>query len=157
MKLIETSDFSIHDLCRNRPTSVDEPVRFNMPFELGLAMGCRRFGIGKHKRKKLLILDKDAHEYDKYIGDISGQDIFSHQEDPQILIEKIRNWIARLFPNQVIPFEQQIWNRYIQFRSDLEDTALNTANAPDTILALEHVDFMRFAKNWTSKLHKGEV
>lgn len=157
MKLIESSDFSIHDLCRNKPTLPDEPVRFNMPLELGLAMGCRRFGGRKHQRKKLLILDRDAHEYDKYIGDISGQDIESHKEDPQILISKIRHWITRLFPNRVIPFEQQIWFQYNQFKSDLKDTLLKTANGPDSILDLEPVDFMRFTKDWISAFQKKDA
>lgn len=58
-------------------------------------------------RKKLLILDKDAHEYDKFIGDISGQDIEYHSEDPQMLMQKIRNWIARLFPKAIYPLNNR--------------------------------------------------
>ncbi len=155
MKLIESSDFSIHDLSRNNPKTLDEPVRFNMPLELGLAMGCRRFGGEKHHRKKLLILDKDVHEYDKYIGDISGQDIESHNDDPQILISKIRHWITRLFPNREIPFEQQIWFHYNQSQSEVKDTVLNSTKAPDSILDLEHIDFIRFTKDWIVALKKG--
>ena len=154
MRLIESSNYSIHDLSRNKPKFPNDPVRFNMPFELGLAMGCRRYGGKKHMRKKLLILDKDAHEYDKFIGDISGQDIEYHSEDPQMLMQKIRNWIARLFPKGNIPFEQQIWNHYNQFNSDLSDRLQSTAHAPNSILDLEHVDYMRLTQDWVSGLHK---
>lgn len=157
MNLIASSDFSIHDLSRNQPKSIDEPVRFNMPLELGLAMGCRRFGGRKHQRKKLLILDKDAHEYDKYIGDISGQDIESHHDDPQRLISRIRHWITRLYPKREIPFEQEIWFHYNQFQSEIKETLLNRTNAPASIHDLEHIDFMRFAKDWVSTLKRSVV
>jgi hypothetical protein len=43
VQLIRESPRSIHDLSRIQPGHNDLP-RFNMPFELGLALGAKRFG-----------------------------------------------------------------------------------------------------------------
>lgn len=43
VELIRQSKYSIHDLSRTTPDAVTGNLRFNMPFELGLDIGCRRF------------------------------------------------------------------------------------------------------------------
>ena len=47
-KLIKESKFSIHDLSRSKPLHHDELPRFNMPYELGLDMGCCEYGGKKN-------------------------------------------------------------------------------------------------------------
>jgi hypothetical protein len=51
--LIQSCRYSIHDLSRCEPNG--EPPRFNMPFELGLDLGCHSFG-SKRKDKMVLVL-----------------------------------------------------------------------------------------------------
>lgn len=72
---IKASKFSIHDLSRSKPMKKNELPRFNMPYELGLDIGCSEFGIKKFKEKKILILETDRYHYQKVLSDISGQDI----------------------------------------------------------------------------------
>ncbi len=43
-ELIRSSRFSIHDLSRMEPLGPHDLPRFNMPFELGLDLGCRYYG-----------------------------------------------------------------------------------------------------------------
>ena len=49
-----------------------------MPLELGLFLGAKRFGRGEQKSKTCLILDVERYRYQKFISDISGQDIAAH-------------------------------------------------------------------------------
>ncbi len=73
--LIANSRYGIHDISY---AQLDENTclpRINMPLELGIFLGTKRFGEEQNKRKKCLALDKDPNRYDMFISDISGQDI----------------------------------------------------------------------------------
>jgi len=49
--MIRDSQYSIHDLSRTTLDPRFSLPRFNMPFELGIAVGCSRFGAGKQRAK----------------------------------------------------------------------------------------------------------
>ena len=53
--LISQAKYSIHDLSRMESTKKNELARFNMPFELGIDIGCKRFGNADMNEKCLLI------------------------------------------------------------------------------------------------------
>ena len=55
-KMIGECDWGIHDLSRVEVDATGVP-RFNMPMELGLHLGARLFGAGRHRRKRALILE----------------------------------------------------------------------------------------------------
>jgi hypothetical protein len=73
-KMIGECDWGIHDLSRVEVDAGGVP-RFNMPMELGLYLGARLLGSGRHRRKRALILEAQPHRYDAALADISGQDI----------------------------------------------------------------------------------
>ena len=52
-KYIGESKYSIHDLSRSRPLQENDLPRFNMPYELGLDIGCAEWGKGKYKNKRI--------------------------------------------------------------------------------------------------------
>ena len=54
MEHIEQSMYGIHDLSRSRALKKGEFPRFNMPYELGLDIGCYRYGGAKYKNKRRL-------------------------------------------------------------------------------------------------------
>ncbi len=114
-KLIEESRYSIHELSRMRASSKGEMARFNMPFELGLDFGCKRFKGGIHSDKKSLILDNSRYRYQKAISDISGNDIAFHNSNPEDAIRAVRNWLQKLNPTQKFPSPNRIWIDYIEF------------------------------------------
>jgi len=92
IRLIRASKYSIHDISRNETVVAGDLPRFNMPYEMGLDIGCQTFtGIRKLKGKRCLILERDQYRYQQFISDISGQDIKSHNNDPEILIRKLRD------------------------------------------------------------------
>src|SRR6185436_7486377 len=58
IELIRDSRYSIHDLSRTEFNDRYSLPRFNMPLELGIALGCRNVGVARQRRKTLLVLDK---------------------------------------------------------------------------------------------------
>ncbi len=52
-KIIETSKYGIHDISRTELNSSGLP-RFNMPFELGVFFGAKKYGNKYQKRKNAL-------------------------------------------------------------------------------------------------------
>ena len=94
LELLAASKFSIHDLSRSQAAKVGELFRLNMPFELGIDVGCRRFGSAKHRQKRILILEKEQYRYKAALSDIGGVDIQAHGERFDIAIRKVRNWLV---------------------------------------------------------------
>ena len=80
--LIESSKYAIHDLSQIQAQQAGEYSRLNMPFELGLDVGCRLFGRGHWSQKKCLILEAEPYRYRAAISDISGSDIAAHANEP---------------------------------------------------------------------------
>src|SRR5882762_23909 len=81
-RLIAQCNHSIHDISR---TEVEgQPYRlprFNMPLELGIFLGAKRFG-GRSSRKRCLIMDRAPYRYKRFISDIGGQEIKAHYTRP---------------------------------------------------------------------------
>jgi len=101
-RIIEECRFGIHDLSAVELDAVTHLPRFNMPLELGLFLGCRRFGAGNQRKKSSLILDREPYRYRTFMSDISGQDIHSHAGDPERAIVETRDWLraaSRVMPN----------------------------------------------------------
>jgi hypothetical protein len=77
-KMIAECRFGIHDISRTEPDPGTGLPRFNMPLELGMFLGAKRYGRAEQKRKSCLILDADRYRFQKFISDIAGQDIAAH-------------------------------------------------------------------------------
>tara|TARA_B100001939_G_scaffold323313_1_gene314437 strand:+ start:1638 stop:2267 length:630 start_codon:yes stop_codon:yes gene_type:complete len=93
-EFIEGSKYSIHDLSRCQATRKGEHYRLNMPFELGVDYGCRKyFGRGRED-KKILILEEKKYRYQASISDLAGCDIQSHSGDFEKAVRKVRNWLV---------------------------------------------------------------
>lgn len=82
-------------------------------------MGAKRFGDGRQKSKKALILDSEPHRYQAAISDISGQDIKSHGGDPEEVIRCVRNWLSTQSRRANLPGATYIIERYRQYEADL--------------------------------------
>ena len=57
--LIEECKFGIHDLSNMALDPASHLPRFNMPLELGLFLGAKRFGDKQQTSKRLIILDSE--------------------------------------------------------------------------------------------------
>jgi len=94
IELIEQSKYSIHDLSRYKAAKTGEIYRLNMPYELGIDQGCRRFKGDPWQDKKLLITADRQYSYQKALSDIAGSDIESHSNRYDVAIKKVRNWLV---------------------------------------------------------------
>lgn len=116
--IIDQCRFGVHDLSRTELDRTNRLPRFNMPLELGLFLGAKRYGRDHHGRKVALIFDRDAHRYQKFISDIAGQDIQAHQRNEQRAISSTRDWL-RNSSNKTIPGGILIGRRYRRFKIEL--------------------------------------
>lgn len=153
MRLIKTSKYSIHDISRKKTLKQGDIARFNMPYEMGLDIGCQKFGTGKLKEKKCLIFDSNPHEYDISCSDISGQDIKAHNNDPETLIVKVREWFVRLL-NRRLQSAASIWENYTEFVTDMNEQLALEGFSPKEIASLSHSEFIILASNWIKESRK---
>ena len=127
--IIQECKFGIHDISRTKIDPTSALPRFNMPLELGVFLGARRFGQGRQREKICLILDKEPYRYQQYCSDIAGQDIRSHSGDIRRTITVVRDWLrsATTERDVIIPGGSRIFDRYALFFTDLPQlcTSLN--------------------------------
>lgn len=98
---IEECRFGIHDLSRIERDAVNDLPRFNMPFELGLFLGGRRYGPRPQRDKHCLVLEAERYRYQNFLSEIAGQDIRSHDNEPAKPVGAVRDWLAsRRVPGQ---------------------------------------------------------
>jgi len=143
--LIRDARYSIHDLSR---TEVDERYslpRFNMPLELGIALGCMKFGAGRQRQKSALILDRHRYRYHKFVSDIAGQDVSEHGNRPERAIEVVRNWLRTESGLLDIPGAEYIRSRYRRFKRNLPEIASVAHLNPRR---LTYVDYCYTISEW---------
>jgi hypothetical protein len=115
-RIIEQCRYGIHDISRTQTNDSGWP-RFNMPFELGLFYGARRFGYNDQTLKNALILERKPYSYQHFISDINGIDTHAHENSPCILVHHVRNWLNTNSKRKNIPGADTIW---INFQSFLD-------------------------------------
>ncbi len=144
-RIIAECSFGIHDISN---TGLDEQTqlpRFNMPLELGLFLGARRFGNRKQMVKRTLILDIDPHRYLAFISDIRGQDISAYDGTPASLIGRVAAWLRDTAGHEHLPGGVAIASEFDAFREDLLDMCHQRQLTLDELTFL---DFKRLATAW---------
>ena len=118
--IIRDSRLGIHDLSRTTLDTKNRLPRFNMPLELGVFLGARRFGSTMQRRKSCLILDRDRYRYQIFCSDLSGQDIRAHGNAVGQALAAVRNWLqANLPASRPLPGPSTLIARYVEFRRQL--------------------------------------
>jgi hypothetical protein len=118
-----------------------------MPMELGIHLGARLLGQGRHRRKRALILDAEPHRYDAVLSDISGQDIESHGGDPEQAIRCVRNWLSEHRPRDAppLPGAAAMQADYRLFQDEVADLLAPKRLDP---VDLTHSDFLFAVRDW---------
>jgi hypothetical protein len=144
--LIGACDWGIHDLSRVEVDAGGLP-RFNMPMELGLHLGARLLGEPRHRRKRALILDARPHRYDAALSDISGQDIESHNNEPDRAIACVRNWLSEHRPHNAAPLPGAgaMQDDYRLFQAEIGALLAPRRLDPSR---LTHNDFLFAVRDW---------
>ncbi len=118
-RIIAGCKYGVHDISRTQPDADSKLPRFNMPLELGMFLGAKKFGTGRQQKKVCLILDSLPYRYQQFISDIAGQDIQPHHNDPRTLISVVRSWLRTASGSESMPGGAEIYRRYLLFVGDL--------------------------------------
>lgn len=123
VRIIDECKYGIHDISKADLDVTTGLARFNMPLELGLFMGARRYAEKGHynKDKKTLVLDTEQYRYQQFISDLAGTDISSHENDIKTLITKIRDFLFHNTKRKSIVSGAYIYERYQLFITSLPD------------------------------------
>jgi hypothetical protein len=121
ISLIQESKYAIHDLSRLKSQGRGEYFRLNMPFELGVDVGCRLFGSGRHSEKKCLVLEAEHYRYQAAISDLSRSDIAVHANQPIEVTAQVRNWLNNVAHLRA-DGASKIWGHFTEFMTDNYET-----------------------------------
>ena len=149
-RLIAQCNHGIHDISRTEVAGQPYRLpRFNMPLELGIFLGAKRFGA-RTAKKRCLIMDREPYRYKRFISDIGGQDIKAHGRSGVKAIRHVRDWLQSVPGKAAIPGGMKIRQDYQRFRRELpviaEEAQLNPAQ-------LTFIDYLQLVTSWL-KLHR---
>lgn len=142
LNIIDECKFGIHDISRTEIDTNTGLPRFNMPLELGMFIGCKRFGTNE---KSYLILDSEKYRFRNCISDIAGQDIKIHENEPKRAVRAVRDWLREKSHRTTLPSGSVIWGKFEQFQTELP--ALCTTMKWD-IDELSFLDYFNCIKTW---------
>ncbi|MGB3930858.1 MAG: hypothetical protein WBL20_18080 [Sphingobium sp.] len=142
--LIQECRYGIHDLSRTELDDKNQLPRFNMPLELGLFLGAKRYGDVAQRDKRLLILDIERFRYQKFISDLAGMDIHEHGGKAEAAVRETRHWLANVSRRQIASSDKVV-RSYDQFIADLPALAAALEFDPNKI---PYVDFERIVVGW---------
>lgn len=117
--IIAECQFGIHDISRTEPDGAPPLPRFNMPLELGLFLGAKRFGGRSQAGKCCIVFDRERYRFQRFISDIAGQDIHSHGGDSQTLIRELATWLRDQSRDPKVPGGRAIAEEYAAFDAEL--------------------------------------
>jgi hypothetical protein len=141
-RIVRDWRWGIHDISRTSLNAQNRP-RFNMPFELGLFVGARRFGCGKQARKSCLVMDREPYRYQAFLSDIAGQDIAAHGDDPQRAMKPVRDWFSVSRAGAARPAGAAvIGRRYALFLADLPSICAGAELDPVDLTFAEYADIV---------------
>lgn len=143
--IIRNCRYGIHDISRIETDENTKLPRFNMPLELGVFLGAKKFGIEEQKKKSCLILDTEEYRYQKFISDISGQDIRAHKNSCAEIVKVVRNWLRDTSDRTTIPSGSIIWEHYNDFLNDLPKM---TQECNLTVDELIYNDYTQMVTEW---------
>jgi hypothetical protein len=117
--LISECKYGIHDISRTELDKKSGFPRFNMPFELGLDIGCKEFHH-TYNDKRLLIFDREAYRFQTFFSDIAGYDPKPHSRRAEEVIQITTDWIRADKQDITLPNGKQIYNDYKNFEIDFK-------------------------------------
>lgn len=148
--IVSECRYGVHDISRTELDSVNGLPRFNMPLELGMFLGARRFGRGRQRDKACLVLDRERYRYQKFCSDIAGQDIKSHDGDVRKAVRVVRDWLRSAPSTREVrlPSGKKIFERYEAFLADLPDLCEELDLEPDELI---YNDYTTLVVEWLRK------
>src|SRR5207253_3955945 len=110
-------------------------------------LGAKELGHGHQKKKCCLILDKEDYRYQKFISDLSGNDIKSHRNNCKKIICCVRDWLSNFSRAGVMPGPggSEIYRRFGDFMKALPEMC---RQAPIKQSELTFNDYTQLITTW---------
>jgi hypothetical protein len=99
-RCVLSSRYSIHDLSRCKGEGEDNYARFNMPLELGIAMGRRLAAKTPDEEHDWLLIVPRGHSYLRFVSDLAGYDAKEYDLTPESAVPAVMSWL-KTRPNAV--------------------------------------------------------
>ncbi len=99
-RCVMSSRYSIHDLSRCVGEGDHNYARFNMPLELGMAVGRKISARTPDDDHDWMLLVPKGHSYQRFISDLAGYDAKQYEMTPESVIPAVMSWLATR-PNAV--------------------------------------------------------
>ena len=147
LEFIRESKYSIHDLSRLKAGQKGEYFRLNMPFELGLDLGCRTFAEGVTAQKKILVLETERYRYQAALSDIAGSDIVTHGDRPLEALTQARNWLTHEAGIEAAG-PAGLWGRFNEFMADNAAALAARKYSKTDIKRLPIGELLRRMRDW---------
>ena len=142
--IIEQCRYGVHDISRTELDPIHDLPRFNMPLELGIFLGAKRFGDAAQKQKRCLVLDVEPHRYQRFISDLAGVDPQAHEGDPRRAAAQLRNWLANV-SRRDLPGERTIVDLLDRWTGDRPVLAERLGLDP---AAIPYIDLTKMIAAW---------
>lgn len=144
-RIISECNLGIHDISKTELDPKSGLPRFNMPLELGLFLAAKKFGNAKQGQKKCIIFDRDSFRYQKFLSDISGQDIHAHKGKRVEAISQLASWLRAETKDPRIPGGRAIGSEFVRFQKELPLLLNKIRLAKSEVTFL---DYRKLAQNW---------
>ena len=146
-ELIRESKYSVHDLSRMRASYEGDIHRMNMPFELGLDIGCRVFSRGIQSQKRCLILETEQYVYQQALSDLSNSDIKRHLNQPEEVVRQVRNWFVEVEVGK-LPSATVLWKEFNEFMADFYQERSAEGFGGRDLDMMPVPEYVGFIKDW---------
>jgi hypothetical protein len=116
--LLRRCRYSFHDLSRVEldPTPPATP-RFNMPFELGLAVALEKTHRSRHE---WLVFETQPHRVWKSLSDLAGTDEYVHGGTPRGVLQALTNALVRRRHQPTVAELEEIYRDVSEYASEVK-------------------------------------
>ena len=146
--LLAKSRLSSYDISMQTLDEQTGLPRFNMPLELGMALGMKVLGRNVFRDHAVLVLDLEPRRYRDSTSDLAGFDIAMHRNDQDCIIAEVRNFLMANI-DSALPGPGAIAQLYRIFQSELPNLA---AASRLTVAELRFTDRMRLLQAFISRV-----
>ena len=140
--IIDECRFGIHDISRTETAGEPPLPRFNVPFELGLFLGAKRYGSARHKLKRCIIFDIEPYRYQRFISDISGHDIHAHHGSESRVVTVLTSWFRAQSRVTNVPGGRAVYREYERFKALLPAICAERSIHPDELTFGDFTDIV---------------
>jgi hypothetical protein len=116
-RAVFSSRYSIHDLSRCRGEGNENLARFNMPLELGIAIG-RRLASPQEDAHDWLILIPEGHQYVRFVSDLAAYDPKPHNSTSESIVPKVMAWLATRPDAVKVPSPRRVLESLPSFQAE---------------------------------------